>query len=171
MSEFRGLIPSVTESYTDDEIQAAGLAGWVGFIEQYGAWFKMLQNLGSDPITASLCALAATTDPENNACRLAETADALTFAGVRVVGAESLAQNAWGLFQISGVATLTFSDEATPEAVLAGGGVNIDGSSGGKVQGAANSAAGVAGTFAVSHEAENVADATFKASIVKSVYR
>ena len=100
---------SLTAAYTLTQYNN-GITPRVGdtyFNQSNGKAYIFLKNTGSSALAASICATSLTTAKAAYTCELpAATAD-LPFAGVRVVGATSLAQNEFGWFQVKGVATVT----------------------------------------------------------------
>lgn len=110
MSGYPALIGLFTDTYTAAQL-AAGSCPALG--TEYtdpanGKKYKFLQNSGATAITASLACVALGTDKSAYKCALAAATDAVMgFAGVRVVGASSMAQNECGWFQIGGPATFT----------------------------------------------------------------
>ncbi len=108
-----GLIPAVGDWYYDENLKAK---------------FIFLKNSGATAITASLATYAQTTDKSAFFTAIITASAALvTFAGVRVVGAASMAQGEFGWFQISGPAKITVGGSmltadttVSPEGVTAG---------------------------------------------------
>lgn len=100
---------SLTAVYTATQY-TNGVTPRVGdtyFNQASGKGYIFLKNSGASAITASLVATALTTDKTNFFCSLPAATNDLPFAGVRAVGATSMAQNEYGWFQIKGSATVT----------------------------------------------------------------
>lgn len=169
----RELIGSLTEAYTSTQYDAGATPrlGQTYFDEKNGKKYIFLKNTGSSAITASLIAMALTTAKSAFTCTLAAATDALIpFAGVRVVGATSLAQNEYGWFQIGGPASFLHSGGA---ATAAEEYIVSSASVAGKVEGGAPTVATVAslaGGFAIAEAAKTTLDEVVAANIVKNVW-
>lgn len=100
---------SLTAVYTATQY-TAGLTPRVGDTYHDAVNSKkyiFLKNTGASAITAKLVAVSLTTSKSAFACSLPAATNNLPFAGARVSGATSMAQNEYGWFQIAGSATLT----------------------------------------------------------------
>lgn len=129
----------------------------------YQAFFVLLQNSGATALTAGLVGVASATDKSANKIALAAATDALqSFRGVRITGASSMAQNQIGWCQVSGNASFIHSGDT---ATAVDGGIVTSSTVAGKVEGAANSAAGAAGTFATAEAVVSVLDTAVKGLI------
>ena len=108
------------------------------------AWI-WLKNVGSAAVAATKTVVPTT---HSGFTVTLSTALAGAFGGVRAKGADSMAQNKWGWFQVRGLAYFTFGD--TAQALTANDEhlVTDDDTDGGNVGKAANDAASVAGGFA-----------------------
>lgn len=150
---------------TDEGIPALGDVEWD---PERKAFFRFLKNSGATAITEKLACTAPATSKSSFFCELAATTDALCiFAGVRVAGADSMAQNQCGWFQVSGQATFLHSGG---EASVADKGIVTSASVAGKVEGTADSADGAKGVFAICEAAKTTLDEAVKASIVRCVF-
>ena len=110
--------------------------------------------------------MALTTDKAAFFCSLAAATDALRpFAGVRPVGATSMAQNEYGYFQVAGSATFTHSGG---QATAAEEGVVSSATTAGRVEGEATGPFTIGshpGVFAVAQAAVSAAAADVIAMI------
>jgi hypothetical protein len=166
----RFLSGSLTAVYSSTQL-TNGLSPKLGdrYEDEAGAKkYIFLQNSGSSAITASLVCMALTTDKTNFKCTLAAATDALIpFAGVRVVGATSMAQNECGWFQVSGPASFLHSGGA---ATVAEQGIVSSATVAGKVEGAADTAAGVTAAFAIAVAAKTTLDEVQLGNIITNVW-
>jgi hypothetical protein len=100
---------SLTAAYTDTQYTTKALLPRVGdtYYDQANAKaYIFLKNTGSSAIPAKTVATALTTAKSSFTCELPAATNDLPFAGARVSGATSLAQNEYGWFQVKGSATL-----------------------------------------------------------------
>ena len=110
--------------------------------------YIFLKNAGASAIAAKIGAIATTTMKSSYFCTLASTTVASNenlFAGFRVSGATSMAQDEYGWFQISGSATVTASSDTTTAEV----GVCFSNQTAGTVEASADTAAGNRTQFGV----------------------
>lgn len=110
MAQYLILPGSLTAAYTDTQYTTKGLLPRVGDTyhdQRSSKTYIFLKNTGSSAIAAKLCATSLTTSKAAFACELPAATNDLPFAGCRVSGATSLAQNEYGWFQIKGSATIT----------------------------------------------------------------
>lgn len=137
------------------------------FAPTLAAWVVFVKNLGATTITAGMVVLATTTDRNTGGVRISGTAGGeFNVAGVRPVGADDLAQNKYGCIIVEGPAL----------GVLVGAGTDVSaaeqgvgtGTTAGKVNLAADTAAGAKGMFAHSQGAS--ASSAVAINIFKSVY-
>jgi hypothetical protein len=141
------LIGSLTASYTATEYANLGLkVGMVYKDEPNGKAYIFLKNSGATAITEKLACVALTTDKQNRFCTLAAaTAAVAPFAGVRVVGATSMAQGEYGWFQCCGSATFTASSDTTTAEI----GVVTSNQTAGTVEAAADTGVGSFASFGI----------------------
>lgn len=160
---------TLTGAYTATQYSAGQLPalGTVYYDAQNKKKYIFLKNTGATSIAASECATALTTDTTNFYCTIFP-GDKLTsnFAGVRVVGATSLAQNQYGWFQIGGNATLKSDSGNT---IAAEGGVVSSDATAGTVEAMPNTGIGALAAFAIAQTVAATAT-TFVANIFKSIW-
>lgn len=153
---------SLTAAYTDTQY-TNGLTPRVGdtyFDQANNKAYIFLKNLGTS-VAAKLAVRATTTDLSAFGCRVASTTIAdneLLFAGVRVSGSTALAQNEYGWFQVKGSVTMTASSDTTTANL----GVCTSNQSAGQVEAAADSTAGIRGTFGVAETTTASGDVVVK---------
>lgn len=143
-------VGDLTAVYTATQYTAGATprVGTVRFDAKGTKKYIFLKNAGATAITAKLGAVATTTMSSSYFCTIASTTVAdneLLFAGVRVSGADSMAQNEYGWFQIGGAATLVAGTDTTTANL----GVMFSDISAGKVEASANSDSGIRATFGV----------------------
>lgn len=150
------LVGSLTAAYTGTNVTDHGLYKGMIF-KDYSAKkaYIFLMNNGASAITEKLVCMALTTDKQNFNCTLAAATAALEpFAGVRVTGAASLAQNEYGWFQVSGSATL----QAGSDTTTAEFGVVSSNQTAGKVEAAPDTGVGARATFGTAETSTSSAD-------------
>jgi hypothetical protein len=163
MAQHLILIGSLTGAYTQAQYDD-GLLPRVGdtyFDQANNKAYIFLKNDASTAIAAKLAVRATTTDLANFFCRVASTTIAdneLLFAGVRVSGATSLAEDEYGWFQVKGTVTMTASSDTTTANL----GVCTSNQSAGQVEAAADTAAGIRGTFGVAQTTTASGDVVVK---------
>ena len=141
-----GLTPRLGDTYFDQALNKA---------------YIFLKNDGSGSIAAKLAMRALATDLSLFYCVVSSTTIAdneLLFAGVRVSGSTALAQDEYGWFQVKGSVTMT----ASSDTCTANLGVCTSNQSAGQVEAAADSAAGVRGTFGVAETTTASGDVVVK---------
>jgi hypothetical protein len=150
------LIGSLTENYTATEVSNLGLkAGMVYRDYAAGKAYIFLKNNGATAISAKLVCMALTTDKASFYCTLAAATVALApFAGVRVSGADSLAQDEYGWFQVIGSATLQAGSDTTTADL----GVVSSNITAGKVEAAPDTGVGAVATFGIAQTTTASAD-------------
>ena len=136
----------------------------------YKTFFRYLKNSGATSIAAQLVAMSLTTGKSAYTVTLAATTDALIpFAGVRVPGATTVAQNEQGWFQVGGQATFSHGGG---QATAAEEGIVSSATTAGTVEGGAPTVATVAsqaGVFAIAEAAVSTA-VDCKGSIIRCVF-
>ena len=163
MAQYLILPGSLTAAYTATQY-TKGLTPRLGdtyFDQARGKTYIFLMNNAAGAIAAKLATRALTTDKTNFYCQVASTTIAgneLLFAGVRVAGATSLAQNEYGWFQVKGSATVTASSDTTTAEL----GVCTSNQSAGQVEAAADTSAGIRGTFGVAETTTASGDVVVK---------
>ena len=141
---------SLTAAYTATQY-TRGLTPRLGdtfFDQANNKAYIFLMNDASGAIAANLAVRALATDLADFHCVVSSTTIAdneLLFAGVRVTGATSLAEDEYGWFQVKGTATFTASSDTTTANL----GVCTSNQSAGQVEAAADTAAGIRGTFGI----------------------
>lgn len=104
---------NLTAVYTAAEVTAQKICPPLGTLYQdpkTGKKYKFLKNAGATAITAQMAAVIS--DASAFTVAVGNTLNNPAFAGCRVTGATSMAQNESGWFQISGNATLILGDTA-----------------------------------------------------------
>lgn len=163
-------IGTLTEITTNAEYTGAvGSArrGQVYIDRAAGKKYIFLMNNAATATATQLGTRALTTDKTNFYCQVMSTtitANELLFAGARVTSATTVAQNESGWYQIGGSATLTASSDTTTADL----GVVCSNQSAGQVEAAADSAAGIRGTFGIAETSTSSADVVVK--ITNSVW-
>lgn len=110
MARLEMLIGSLTAAYTDTQYTTNTATPRVGdwfYDPATKAKYIFLKNSGSASIAASDYAVATTTMPATFTCKQGTGVAQEPFAGTRIVGATSLAQNEYGWLQCSGACTIT----------------------------------------------------------------
>jgi hypothetical protein len=109
------LLGTLTDVYTAAQANSLGVVVGTRYYDfARKGWFIFLMNNAATAITEKLVAVALGTDKSSYYCALAAaTASVMGFAGVRVSGADSLAQNYYGWFQCTGKATLVAGSDTT----------------------------------------------------------
>ena len=160
MSGFPIFIGLTTDAYTETQY-TTDLT-----IPRRGQWYQdpangkkwvFLENEGTASLAAQLAARATTTDKATFKCRTMSTTitdNELLFAGVRVTGATAVADDEYGWFQIGGSCTMTASSDTTTAEL----GVVASNQSAGQAEAAADSAAGIRGTFGTAETTTASAD-------------
>lgn len=168
----RELIGSLTAVYTQTQYAAGATPrlGQVYFDEKNCRKYIFLKNSGATAIAAQEITMSLTTDKSSFFCSLSAATDALRpFAGVRAVGATSMAQNEYGWFQISGSATFTHSGG---QASVAEEGLVSSATTAGRVEGEASGPFTIGshpGVFAVAEAAVSTA-VDVKGSITRNIW-
>ncbi len=164
-------VGSRTEVWTDTEYTTNRAIPRVGKLEYdpyYKAFFRLVKNTSATALAAQIAAVATGTAKSAFTVTLAGATDSLqNFAGVRVPGATSMAQNEYGWLQVSGQATFLHSGGA---ASIADDGIQTSGTVAGKVEAHTDTALGALASFAIAEAAVTTLDADVKASIVRCVF-
>ena len=154
---------SLTAAYTATQY-SKGLTPRLGdtyFDQARNKAYIFLMNDGSGAIAAKLAVRALATDLSDFHAVVASTTitgNELLFAGVRVSGATSLAQNEYGWFQVKGSATFTASSDTTTANL----GVMTSNQSAGQVEAASADDAGIRGTFGIAETTTASGDVVVK---------
>ena len=149
-------IGSLTATYSATDIATNGLkAGMIYKDYAAGKAYIFLKNNGATAITEELVCMALTTDKASFFCTLAAATVALApFAGTRITGADSLAQDRYGWFQVIGSATL----QAGSDTTTADPGVVSSNQTAGKVEAAPDTGVGAVATFGIAQTTTSSAD-------------
>lgn len=164
---------SVYDATDYDTNMSVPRVGQLEYDPVYKAFFRFIKNVGASALTEKLVAVAAGADKTDYEVAVAAATDGLlTFAGVRVPGASSMAQNEYGWLQVSGPATFLHSGGA---ATVADDGIITSASVAGKVEGVAAvpadataALANAKAVFAYCQAAKTTLDEDVKATIVYS---
>ncbi len=115
MAFINGVAGDYKTNYSAADVSKNALKpGMLAYDEGLRAWFKFLTNgEGASAIAASLVVMALGTDKHLFKVHLPTGDDMECFAGVRIVGASSLAAGESGWFQISGPASFIYTSGGT----------------------------------------------------------
>lgn len=135
--------------------------GQLFYLSAYKAWFRLLKNktAGTSIPPKQIAVVAASSTYTAYTVELGGTASDPEAAGIRVANADNVAAEEAGLFQVSGIMTAKYTDQGSDTATTAGGGIKIDGSGAGKVDGTAANATQAEGCIGISAAAVNTDDA------------